>query len=155
MCDKLYLSNHWTEFNFCNAYCFRFVLRIVHLKKKYGPFWFFGPFSKILAILCIWELTSRPLIWLSSESNFVHLKLRYGIYEFFSIFFNFLLARLWQAVSFQPLNRIQFFNAQFFRFVLRIVLLKKNVGLFGTFWEIFPILSLFFLICDFFSFWNI
>ena len=47
--------------------------------------------SKILAILCIWKVTSRPLIWRPFEPNFVYMKKTYGIFKFFSIFFNFLL----------------------------------------------------------------
>ena len=94
--------------------------------------------SKILAILCIWKVTSRPLIWPLFESYFVCMKRRYGILKLFSILFNFLLACLWQAVSFQSLDRIRFSSAHFFRFVLRINRLEK-IGpfcLFGPFWFI-------------------
>ena len=58
---------------------------------------------------CIWKVTSRPLIW----SNFVYMNGRYGIFKLFSIFFNFLLTFVSQAVSFKPLDRIQFSTAYF------------------------------------------
>ena len=71
--------------------------------------------SNILAIICVWKVTSKPLVWPPFEPNFAYMKWTYGIFKFFSIFFNFLrdflLARVWQAVSFQPLDRIQFSNA--------------------------------------------
>ena len=114
---------------------------------------------KILAVLCIWKVTSRPLIWPLFEPNIVDMKWRYGIFKLFSIFFNFLLACVSQAVSFESLDKIQFSNAHFFRFVLRISRVKKNLGLlafFGLFGP-FSLFSLFFffLIVDFFYFSNI
>ena len=57
--------------------------------------------------------------------------------------------RLWKAVSLQPQDRIQFSSAHFFRFVLRINRVKKNLGLFA-FLGHFPY-SLFFIF--FFNFW--
>ena len=59
------------------------------------------------------------------------------------------------CASSERLHRILFSNASFFRFVLRIVRLKKKFGPcrhFVAFWAIFPI---FFLIFDFFPFSNI
>ena len=63
-----------------------------------------------------------------------------------------------QAVSFQPLDRIQFSKAHFFRFVLRISRVKKILSLFAFlgFFGLFSLFSLFFfLIFYFFSFLNI
>ena len=111
--------------------------------------------SKILAVPCIWKVTSKPLIWPLFESDLVDMTLIHGIFKLFSIFFNFLLPCVSQAVSFQPLDRIQFSIARFFRFVFWICRVKKKIGpfcLFGPFWAIFSILSFFFLIFDLFFF---
>ena len=89
------------------------------------------------------------------QSIFVYMKSTYGIFKLFSILFNFLLALLWQAVSFQPLYRIEFSKANFFRFVLTIVLLKKN-WVFLLFWALlghFPY-SLFLFFFDFWFFYS-
>ena len=145
---------------FSNAHFFRFVLRIVCL-KNIGPFCHFGPFwaifpifffyfffnfwffaffkylmmSKISVILCIWKVSSIPLIWPLFESNFVDMKERSGIIKLFSIFLNLLLEFVSPAVSLQPLYRIHYTNAHYFRFVLRINRVKKipPFCLFGPF----------------------
>ena len=70
---------------------------------------------------------------------------RYGIFKLFSIFFNLLLACDSQSVFFQPLDRFQFSNAQFFVLFWGLVAWKK-VGpfcLFSAFLGHFPY-SLFF-----------
>ena len=112
--------------------------------------------SENIAVLFIWKVTSRPLIWTPFECYFIYLKWRYGIFKFFSIFFNFLLAYVSQALSFQPLDRIQFSNAHFFCFLMRNTCLKKIWAdlLFWPFLGNFSYIH-FFLIFNFFCFYNI
>ena len=45
VCDKLYLSNHWTEFNLAVLIFFRFVLRMMRQKKNLDLFAFLGLFG--------------------------------------------------------------------------------------------------------------
>ena len=140
--DKIQLSNSNFFFLFWELFAWKKNLglfgpfSLFSLFYFFFNFWFFQFFkystmSKNLATLCIWKVTSRLLIWPLFESNFVVMKWRYGIFKFFSIFFNFLLARVSQAVSFQPLNRIQFSNAHFFSFCFENLLREIKLGVFA------------------------
>ena len=127
-------------------------------EKKFGPFWvIFGLFSdfhyffnfrfflffkylimsEVLAIIFIWKVTSRPLIWPPSDCYFIHLKWRYVIFNDFLIFWNFPSSKVFS----QPPYRILFSNA-FFLFFDHDYARKKNVctfpilGLFGTFFRL-------------------
>ena len=94
--------------------------------------------SEILAIILIWKVTSRPLIWPPFESYFIYLKWRYGIFNIFLIFGNFACHQ-----RFLPNHWTKFNLAMliFFCFLMRITRLKKNfstfaiLGLFGPFFR--------------------
>ena len=97
------------------------------------------------------DFTFDHLLHLISFIWSVH---NYGTFKIVAILFKFLLARLWQAVSFQILERIKFNNSHFFRSVLRI----KKIWTFLPFWAyvaIFPIPSFFFLFFIFQIFNNV
>ena len=95
------------------------------LEKIFGPTCHFGPFwSQNSAIIFIRKVTPRPLILLPFECYFIYLKCRYDMFNIFLIFWNFVSSKGFL----QPLDRIHVSNANFFRFLMRMIRMEKIWG---------------------------
>ena len=141
MCHQLYHYNHCTEFTILML-IFSVLFWGLIAWKKFGLFAFlglFGPFSLfsfyyfffLILIFLVFQIFNDVknfsyTMYLKGEvktfnlttfwNSFRWYEVKIWYFNLFSIFFNFLLAFVSQAVSFQPLGRIHFSNAYFFRF---------------------------------------